>query len=322
MKVSGDARLNLYAWLLVPGFLGHALQIASEDELWEAASRARYWHTPGWHLALPEAMPYAILLGLYAAVIGLAFQRSRPWMGAVLALFVLHYLSWPFRIRNHMSHMLFSALAVGGVWLLGRRSIKTDRLAVDGLALVLVITYAFAALHKTNTYFLSVDPALSSAVDGLTTFFIYGDLGSQPPRWAIAVATYGTVAIEALAPILAWRVRRLRVPMVLVLLAFHFPHVAVMNVADYPMIASMSYVALFSPAHFRLVLRHARRPNRWNVTGAALGVAAQLWFMPYWGGLMAFGLLVCALWGWAAGSMLRAELGRPLAQGARPAPVR
>jgi hypothetical protein len=306
--VSKDPRLRIYAWLLLPALVGHFIQLLGEDMPWAARASLRYWNTPGWHLWLPPWVPYGIAAGLGVAVIGLAIRRRRAWMVAVIVLYVGHYLSWPFRIRNHMSHMLFTLLALGGVWLLGRRSIKTDRTAVNGIAAVLCVTYFFAALHKTNDHFLSFDPALSSAVEGLTAFHIYGDLGSQPSRPAIALAVYGTVLIEALAPVIAWRVHKLRVPAILVLFAFHFPHVAVMNVADYPMIASISYVALFSPAHVRLVLRHAR-PNAWNVTGAALGVAAQLWFMPYGGALMVFGLFVCGSWGWAAGSMLRTYRG-------------
>lgn len=320
--VSKDPRLRAYCWLLVPAFVGHFIQLLGEDVPWADWSALRYWNTPGWHLLLPPWVPYSIAGLLAAAVIGMAIRRRRAWMAAVIGLYVAHYLTWPFRIRNHMSHMLFTLLAVGGVWLLGRRSIKTDRIAVSGIAAVLCVTYFFAALHKTNAAFLSLDPATSSAVEGLTTFWIYGDLGSQPPRLAMAVAVYGTVLIEALAPLVAWRAPKLRVPAVLVLFAFHFPHVAVMNVADYPMIASVSYVALFGPGHFRLVLRHARRPNAWNVTGAAVGVAAQLWFMPYWGALMAFGLFVCALWGWAAGAMLRAHRGAFAAMGARLSLVR
>ena len=108
-------------------------------------------------------------------------------------------------------------------------------------------------------------------------------------------------------PLIAWRSQRLRVPAILVLFAFHFPMISVMNVADYPMIASIFYCALFSRAHFRLVLRYARRASPWNVSGTVIGVAAQLWFIPYWGALTVFGLFVMGLWGWAAGSMLEMQ---------------
>lgn len=305
-----DARMRLFSRLLLPGIVGHLLQLASEDAPWADWAEPRAWVTPGWHQYLPEWLPYVLLGALALAVMGLFVRPSKRWMLGVVLLYVGHYVSWPFRIRNHMTHTLFVLLAVGGALALSRSRPRdargAERAAMTGVALVLCVTYAFAALHKVNAAFLSHDPALSSAIDGLTTFWIYGDLGSQPPRWAMLAATWGTVIIEACAPILAWRVRALRVPMILVLFAFHFPHVAVMNVADYPMLASVGYIALFDPAHARLVLAHARRPNPWNVSLAALGALLQLWFMPYGGPLMIFGIFVCALWGWGAGAMLRA----------------
>ena len=332
--ISRDPRVSAVCLLLVPGMIGHTLQLLGEDTPWTSAAYFRYFHTPGWHLWLSPWVPVAIAVGLALAVIGLAVRRTRPWMLALIALYLLHYLTYPYRIRNHMSHMLAELTMLGGVWVLGwalgatdlrgegRHAPRVDAWAARGMAAVLCVTYFFAALHKMNAEFLSFDAARSSAVHGLTTFFVYGDLGATPPRWAMAVAIYGTIVIEALAPVVAWRVRALRVPAVLVLFAFHFPHVAVMNVADYPMIASAFYPALFSRSHFTLLLRHARRPNAWNVTGAALGVAAQLWFIPYWGTLTVFGIFVCALWGWASGSMLRmCAHGRIPRAGARPSVV-
>jgi hypothetical protein len=171
------------------------------------------------------------------------------------------------------------------------------------MAAVLSLIYASAALHKCNENFLALDER-SDAVRGLLAFWIYGDIGSEVAPWEAIVATWGTVIIEALAPLLAWRFHALRVPAIIMLFVFHVPQVAVMNVADYPMIASAFYPALFSRAHFRIFLRHAHA-NAWTLGGAALGVATQLWFMPYWGALMALGIFVLGLWGWASGAMLR-----------------
>lgn len=308
--ISKDRRLELWWWLLVPAMVGHFLQLCGEDVPWAPWAAARYYNTPGLHLALPPVVPYGIFVALAIAVLATLVWRRRRLAYAVLVLYLAHYLTWPFRIRNHMSHMFFSVCALGGVWLLGRRDRETDAVAVNGLAAVTCVTYAFAALHKMNAHFFAFDASHSSAVEGLTTFWIYGDLGQTPPSAAMAIAIWGTVIIEALAPILAWRVKRLRVPLILVLFAFHFPHVAVMNVADYPMIASLGYVAFFDRAHFDHVLRHAG-PSRWTVAGATVGIAAQLWWIPWWGALTIFGIFVCALWGWAAGAMLRSEL-RPM----------
>ena len=329
--IARDERLHAIGLLLVPGFVGHFIQLSSEDVPWAGWARMRYWNTPGWHLYLPPWVPALIAALLALAVVGLAVRRTRPWMLGVIALYAAHYLTYPYRIRNHMSHMLAELTMIGGVWIVGwlgsgvdlrgrgPRALLVDRRAIDGVAAILCITYFFAALHKTNANFLSFDAARSAAVDGLTTFFIYGDLGSAPPVWAMALAVYGTIAIEAAAPIVAWRVPRLRVAAILTLLLFHFPHVAVMNVADYPMIASAFYPALFSRGHFRLLLGHAR-PNAYTLAGAALGVGGQLWFMPYWGALMAFGIFVMALWGWAGGAMVRMVVRARLARRSAGAP--
>lgn len=315
--IARDERLRVIGLLLVPGLFGHTIQLLGEDVPWAPWAQLRYFNTPGWHLLLPPHVPALIAVGLAIAVIGLGVRRTRPWMLAVAGLYLAHYLTYPYRIRNHMTHMLAELTMLGGVWLLGwasgavdlrgrgKHTLRVDRWAVTGMAAVTCITYFFAALHKVNSNFLSFDPARSAAVEGLTTFWIYGDLGSEPPRVAIAVAIWGTIVIEALAPIVAWWSTRLRVPMILTLFAFHFPHVAVMDVADYPMIASVFYPALFSRAHFRVLLRHARRPNVYNVAGAVLGASAQLWFMPWLGSLTGFGIFVMGLWGWAAGSLVR-----------------
>jgi hypothetical protein len=328
-RLSPDRRVAAVCLLLVPGFAGHFIQLAGEDAQWAEWAQLRYFHTPGWHLFLPPLVPALIAIALAGSVIGLAVRRTRPWMIAIAVLYAAHYLTYPYRIRNHMTHMLAELTVLGGVWAVARLSgargpsLRVDRVAANGMAAVLCVTYFFAALHKLNANFLAFDAERSSAVSGLTTFWIYGDLGSEPPSWAMAIAIYGTIVIEALAPIVAWRVTALRVPAILVLYAFHFPHVAVMDVADYPMIASAFYPALFSRAHFELLARNLG-VNAYTVSGGAIGACAQLWFMPWLGSLTGFGILVMVLWGYAAGAMIRMTL-RPLwkrgARDARAAPL-
>ncbi len=319
--VSHDKRLRAIALLLAPAFVGHTIQLLSEDVPWAPWAGTRYWTTPGWHLVLPPWVILAIAGGLAAAVAGLALRRTRPWMIAVIVLYVAHYFTYPYRIRNHMTLLLASLLAIGGAWLLGGLSGAVDRLgrgpharlvdrwAVNGVALVLCITYVFAALHKTNTGFLTFGPA-SAAYRGVNDFWVYGDLGDRAPRWAVATATYGTLVVEYGFPIVARLSSTLRPFLVLGLLLFHFPHVAVMNVADYPMIASTFYPSLFTAGHWRILERYLARPSRWNVGGALLGAAAELWWLPYGGAMSAFGVGVCMLWGWAAGSLLPMGLSR------------
>lgn len=331
-----DPRLRLVMLALVPGFVGHTIQLTAEDVPWDAGAWERYWWTPGWHLLVEPwvCVLLAVLLGV--AVIGMGGtagwdaplrrlvepRSARLWALAVIALYAAHYLTYPYRIRNHMSHMLASTGVIAIAWLAllareGRLDPRRgDRLALDGVALITCVTYFFAGLHKLNASFtnIAVDAegnsiVGSAAVDGLRTFFVYGDLGAHPPAWLRWLAAWGTIVIETCVPLLAWRVPRLRVVGVATLCAFHVPHVAVMDVADYPMIASAFYPALFSRAEARIYAPFFR-PSRWNVAGAALGAAIQVWFLPWWGRLTIFGVFVLALWGWSLASIAHAIVTR------------
>jgi hypothetical protein len=354
MSARLDPRLRLVTLLLVPGFVGHTLQLTAEDIPWDRSAWDRYWWTPGWHVYLSPWVPVvlAVLLGLAVLAMGIAAARdvpsSKPRLAGfdprsargaftlVALLYAAHYLTYPYRIRNHMSHMLASTGVVLVVWAIlawreGRLDPRrADRLALEGLAAITCVTYFFAGLHKLNGAFtdIRVDDegrslAGSSAVEGLTTFWIYGDLGAEPPELARMIAAWGTIVIEMGVPLLVWRVPKLRALGVTTLCLFHVPHVACMDVADYPMIASSFYPALFSRAEARLYAPFFR-PSAWNVIGAALGVAIQIWFMPWWGRLTIFGTFVLAFWGYGLASIAHAIVERrrrrrdPTRQASRP----
>ncbi len=320
-----DVRLRWYCALLVPCFVGHVLQIHSEDEPWAEWAWENALVNGGWHQLMPDWVPWAVAaaLGVSIALLGVALLWRRHERVAFLTLttfYFLHYVTYPWRIRNHMTTMLGGLVVVALVWgiawakgafdgeaTFGRR---VDRMAVKGLGVVIAIQYFFAGLHKINAGFL--DPSVdgtSAAIAGLTEFWIHGDLGSVPPAWARYAATYGTVVIEMGAPLLALLRPRLAPLCIAVLMAFHFPQVAVMNVADYPMIASTSYVGLLTLSDAHAIARRLR-PSRWTLAGALAGAGLQLWFMPYWGALMVFGIFVMALWGWALGAMVHAQWAR------------
>jgi hypothetical protein len=319
--ISKDARLQTFGLLLVPAFVGHAIQLLGEDTPWAAHAWARYWIEPGWHLHLSPWIPVGIAVCLAGAVVGLAIRRTRPWVLGIAMLYALHYFTYPYRIRNHMTHVLATLSVVAGVWLIGWASRATDargrgphtrlvdRHAATGGALILVVTYFFAGFHKINGTFLTLGDQ-SSAVRAITSFWQYGDLGHAPPLWALVLATWGAVVIECAVPLVAWRFARLRVPAILTLFAFHTPMISTMNVSDYPMITLACYPFLFSRGHFRILSRSLFRVSASNILGASVGIGTQLWFMPWWGGLTVFGLFVMALYGWAAAAMLRMVLWR------------
>ena len=304
-----DGRLRAIATLLPLGFVGHAIQLLGEDRPWTNLAEPRYHYTPGWHLALSPWVVVGLAVLLYVCVLGLMVRRNRFWLLATVSAYAAHYLTYPFRIRNHMTMMLASLVVIGGCFLVAGREARAgakssrvvERWAVRGVGIVLCITYTFAAVHKSNARFVDLDYP-TAALGAVDDFWIYGDLGHAAPAWAKAFAIYGTLVVEYVVPWIALLFRRLTVPMVLVLMAFHFPHIAVMNVADYPMIASCFYPALFGEAHWRRLSLHLRA-SPWTLGGAALGVAMQVWWMPYVGPLMVFGAAVMAVWGAWTGAM-------------------
>ena len=315
MSPISDGRVRAFAALMLPCFIGHAIQLLDEDKPWTELAARRYWITPGWHLHLPPAVPIALAGLLVLAVVAVAVRRDRASMLALFAAYAAHYFTYPFRIRNHMTTMLFGLGVLALVWGVARasgalrepdpRARTVDRMAARGLAAVITVQYLFAGLHKLNPVFTdaSVDSP-SVAIQGLTTFWIYGDLGSVPPAWARGLAAWGSIAIELTAAPIAWLAPRFAFGAVLVLLAFNVPIVSALDIADYPMIASAFFPALLTRAQWRL-LAPQLRPSRWTALGAVAGGATQLWFMPWWGPMSAYGICVLALWGWAVGALAR-----------------
>lgn len=321
-----DARVRVFVAMLAMSFYGHALQLY-EDTPWREIAMRRFWATPGWHLFLPVWAP--IVIGVALAIAGLiaAITRNRVALVVTLALYLAHYLTYPWRIRNHMTTMLMGIGVVSLVWLAARasgalvpgnaRSRQVDRVASTGLAAVIVVQYFFAGLHKTNAIFL--DPSVggpSPAMAGVQFLWMFGSLGDHPPGWIGWIATYGSVAIETMVPVIAWRVRRLTLPAIVVMLAFHVPHVTSMGVADYPLMASTFYPSLMSRGQWRIVSRNLR-PSRWTISFAVIGAAVQLWFMPWWNHMNTYGLVVLALWGFVAGAIVQAIARSALARSAR-----
>jgi hypothetical protein len=239
----------------------------------------------------------------------------------VAGSYTLHYLTYHARIRNHMTLMLSGLTLQSALWLVaaGRGAVdlrgqgpharRVDAWVARGLAAVIVATYAFAALHKCNANFLALDPDRSAAVSGTMDFLRYGHVTRHPPRWALAFAVYGTIACEAVLPVVAWRFSRLRPAALLALMAFHFPHVSTLAVADYPMLASAYYPALFTPAQWSRFEARLARPTPFALAAVVTALFLQARFVPWWDPVTLFGLVVAALWGYAAAALLPMALG-------------
>src|SRR5262245_24668519 len=170
---SADLRFRAFGFLILFGLIGHFAQLVSDDRFWDAQSRTEMWISPGWHLEIHPVVSLAIAVLLLLAVLSGIVWRKRFLLGIVAVLYVLHFFSYPYRIRNHMTFVLatqvFLLLSLLVTRTFGTKSselnnpptVLIDRHICNGLALILVINYFFSGFHKLNKVFFSFVTVLS-----------------------------------------------------------------------------------------------------------------------------------------------------------------
>ncbi len=69
--IGKDERLRAIALLFLPAFVGHFIQLGTEDMPWMPWAWPRYFTTPGWHLYISPwvVVAIAVLLALSVAVL-------------------------------------------------------------------------------------------------------------------------------------------------------------------------------------------------------------------------------------------------------------
>jgi hypothetical protein len=320
---SAISRFRAFALLVLFGLIGHFAQLISEDRFWNAEYRTAMWISPGWHLEIHPVISLVIAVLLLCAVVSGIVFRKRFILGIVAVLYVLHFFSYPFRIRNHMTFML----ATQGylfLSLLVTRTLRTkasdlrnpstaliDNQICNGLALILVINYFFAGFHKLNTAFLSFESSLSVGAGTVEGFLGAGQISYYAPHWLLALLLPGAIFCEMALPSLIWKSDYFRELFILIMLAFHFPMVTTLGAADYPMIVVAFYPVLFTQ-HRWSAFEHEllRRWNWMNAIGAIAGIAAHWWFTVEWTPNAVYGILVAGVWGFAAVTLAKCFLAR------------
>jgi hypothetical protein len=320
---SAAPRFRTFALLVLFGLIGHFAQLISEDRFWDAEYRTAMWISPGWHLEMNPVISLAIAVLLVFAVFSGIVLRKRFILGIVAVFYILHFFSYPFRIRNHMTFML----ATQGfllVSLLVTRTLRTkandlrhsstaliDNQICTGLAWILVINYFFAGFHKLNTAFFSFDSSVSVGAGTIEGFLGAGQISYYAPHWLLALVLPGAIVCEMVLPTLIWRSDSFREVFILIMLAFHFPMVTTLGAADYPMIVIAFYPVLFSETRWSTFEHELLKRWNWvNVVGAFVGIAAHWWFTPDWTPNTAYGIFVAGLWGFAAVTLAKCFIAR------------
>lgn len=172
--------------------------------------------------------PWTILLGCTVMMAGAAIilrPRSAPWMGILLASWVLHkFLAMPV-VPNH----IFFTTVIGAAWLAalvlfllqqgGRNTLAgtLDRSVAPAMRAGVIVLYGFAVLHKLNTDYL--DPKVSCAPQEMGSLTLLAHMIPRTP-WLDHLTIHASLLIEATIGVLLL-VRRCRIPGIALGVAFH-----------------------------------------------------------------------------------------------------
>jgi len=155
-----DIRVQHFLWLFPLGFLSHGMSwiIRRGDSDFLFWTERELW-SPGvflpmeWNLFLNWIVWFA--LALYLSV----GKYKRPAAIALGVLTVTHFLHLFSRVPNHFLLILIPAVLLG---LCPFKSSKGTPLLVKLLRMLVIMTYAFAVLHKLNPVYFSSESAIIS----------------------------------------------------------------------------------------------------------------------------------------------------------------
>jgi hypothetical protein len=198
---------------------------------------------PTFGLQLGPRLHAAIHLALIAACLALVVWPRCAWLYVLcLVLVTLVIASYSLRVSNHLILAWFMLLTLV-LALVVEGGAPPPRLEVSGFVAagirgLVVLTYAFAFLHKLNRDYFSLE---RSSASQLTEFFCW-DRGLRDRRLVRALALvgiYGTLLMEAAVPLLLLSSRTTRLG-ILAGLGFHFS-LALLGIVNF---SSMMYAGL------------------------------------------------------------------------------
>ena len=263
--LTGDLRIQIFGALFGLGTIHHELQFLLEQQrTGPLANYMERWGlvkpTIGW----PSEVGIALhLIDLVLGILLLVLPYRRVLLMVLGPAFALVNLVSPERIPSHNSLMLgaFAVLLVFGLAEVIEGAIRGGRpqrgvtdwygWTLTGLTWLCALTYAFAALHKLNSTFLSL--ADSTAPPFALLFVEPLGISRETALGLLGYpAIYGTLAIEAALPILLMR-RCTRLLGCFVGLSFHLAMMA-RGIMDFPTIILAFYPLFMSAEEVRALL--------------------------------------------------------------------
>jgi hypothetical protein len=280
LRLTSDLRFDLFAVIFALGTLHHELQFIIEQQATGPVSEymerwARVKPSIGWSSEVGLALHLADLV---ISTLILVLPWRRALMCTLAPTWLVSQLASLERIPAHNGLMAggLAIVLILGTAELVERALRRDRHAlstdwlgwtVTGLTWICGLTYAFAAFHKLNQGWFS--PEISpAAVFLLRPIKVLSALLSNPldsiKAFLVPLGMYGTIAIEALIPILL-ALRKTRLLGCFVGLAlFHLPMLAD-GFGGFPTLILAFYPLFLSAEQVRDLMARCLKPTRWRL---------------------------------------------------------
>lgn len=301
-----DPRLRISLLCLAFGAIAHQANQSAVVWWWQMGGLEFSWGSPGWHNALPFWFYIPLCALCLTCSVGVMFFQQRTWVLTLTLSIAMEYLTYPLKVPNHLNVILLALTLCSAVWIRTRRrhpSVVDSRLA-DGMVGVVIAFYLCTSLHKMNSSFLSSSLDQSAAVgtlEAIRSLFWLTDSTSAPLRIAFA---YGSVFIELVAPLIAWRSPKFRPLAILALFLFHLPMITRLGIIEFPWILSSLFPCFFSVPEWLWIEKRAREIPPTALAAAVLGILVSALMTPSYSWKSVFGTAELAVWGYLSTILL------------------
>lgn len=232
------------------GILIHMIHLRTFERFMPSRN-AKYFIHPGWHQFLPNEWFLFLEIGLVSAIILNVIKSTKMKLLTISILIILDYFTFPFRIMNHYTLLLFIIINQG-VWFAfeakrgetlaypASEACKKSNLAILGVA------FFCAGLHKLNSSYLDPTHQLNAVFWMFKEFLPVLGLQTNFSGKVLMILSIISILIElSFIFLILFKTEKSESYIVLTLLLFLFFLLIAKRIPDYTWIA-----ACFSPLFF------------------------------------------------------------------------
>jgi hypothetical protein len=242
-------------------FLGVILRLLhlKQYERFLTDKKARFFIHPGWHQLLPDGWFFLVDAGLVFSILFNLINPSKKSMALVTLFIFADYFTFPGRMMNHYTLLLF-VLGIYWVWFLFDKEPIGDNTRVrKSLFGLLGMGFFCAAIHKLNHGYLDVETTSNVCVKIFQKLgWIFG-VNMSPPRWVLRSMAIFSIGFELLVlPLALLGFNKFPKAIAISCLVFIFALVLLKSVPDYTWIASCFMPLLFTDCQWVRINRNMK----------------------------------------------------------------